>query len=178
MWHAPGLFCTELNLRLIWNGFMQDVSKGIHSPKSKIVMLPIINLNLTNETCIYSTLLFVTKQSKGLSIVTISATFDQQLWIIAHEITTAKHLNIAPLLGELNMLVSFYRSIGNIMDGSVISKLFHIIYGENATKHSMSGKATARANRAHILTESALLINLQQLALETNTQIRRKGCRY
>ena len=157
---------------------MQDISKGSHSPKSKTVMLPIINLNLTNEICIYSTLLFVTKQSKGLGIVTPSATFDQPLWIIAHEITTTKHLNIAPLLGELNMLVSFYGSIGNIMDGSVISKLFHIIYGENATKHSMSGIATARTNRAHFLTDSALLINLQELALEANTQIRRKGCRY
>lgn len=169
LWHAAGLFSTAEEPRPNWNGFMQDVSKGGHAPKSKTVMLPIINLNPTNEACVYSTLQFVIEQSKRLGIVTPSITFDQQLWIIALEIIMAKQLNIVPLLGGFHMLMSFYGSIGNIMDGSGISKLFHTIYGENATKHILSGKATARANRAHILTESALLIKLQEIALQGNS---------
>ena len=63
------------------------------------------------------------------------------------------------------MLMSFYGSIGNIMDGSGIRKLFETIYGENTTKHIMSGKATARANRAHIIAESALMMKIQELVL-------------
>ena len=48
------------------------------------------------------------------------------------------------------------------MDGSGISAIFQTIYGENATKRILSGKATARATRAHIL---ALLIKLQEMVL-------------
>ena len=66
------------------------------------------------------------------------------------------------------MLMSFYGSIGTIMAGSGFDKLFHNIYGKNAVKNMLSGKAVARASRAHILTESALLIKLQQIALSQN----------
>ena len=67
------------------------------------------------------------------------------------------------------MQVWFYGSIGNIMEGSGISKLFQTIYGENTTKHILSGKATAQANRAHIIAESALYIKFQELALNDAT---------
>ena len=59
----------------------------------------------------------------------------------------------------------FFGSIGTIMDGSGISAMFQTPYGENATKHILSGKATARATRAHILAECALLIKLQEMVL-------------
>ena len=53
------------------------------------------------------------------------------------------------------MFMSFYGSIGTFMAGLGIDKLFQNIYGENAVKHMLSGKAVARANRARIITESA-----------------------
>ena len=62
------------------------------------------------------------------------------------------------------MLVSFC-GISKIMAGSGIDKLFQNSYGEKAVKHMLSGKTDARANRTYILTESALLIKLQQIAL-------------
>ena len=62
------------------------------------------------------------------------------------------------------MLMSFCGSIGTIMAGSGIDKLFQNIYGENAVKNMLSGKAVARASRAYIIAESALLIKLQQIA--------------
>ena len=61
------------------------------------------------------------------------------------------------------MLMSFYGRIGTIMVGSGTDKLFKNIYGENSVKHMLSGKTVAGTKRAHILTESALLI--QQIAL-------------
>ena len=61
--------------------------------------------------------------------------------------------------------MSFFGSIGTIMNGSGISAMFQTIYDENATKHILSGKTTSRAARAHILAESALLIKLQEMVL-------------
>ena len=61
--------------------------------------------------------------------------------------------------------MSFVGSIGTIIDGSGVSAMSQTIYGENATKHILSGKATARATRAHILAECALLIKLQKMVL-------------
>ena len=62
------------------------------------------------------------------------------------------------------MFMSFYGSSGTIMTGLGIDKLFQNIYGENAVKNMLSGEAVARANIGYILTESALLIKLQQIA--------------
>ena len=47
--------------------------------------------------------------------------------------------------------------------------MFQSIYGENVTKQIIFGKAAARANRAHILTGSVLLIKLHKIALAKNT---------
>ena len=117
LWHAAGLFTTSTSPRPHWNGFMQYISNGSHLPKSNITMLPIMDLNPTDETCIYSTLLFVIERSKKLNIDTPSITFDQPLWLKSLEIITAKSLNIVPLLAGFHMLMSFYGSIGAIMEG-------------------------------------------------------------
>lgn len=113
LWHAAGLFMTSESPRPNWNGFMQDISKGSHPPKSNITMLPIIDLNPTDESCIYSTLLFVIEQSNKLNIDTPSITFDQPLWLKSLEIITAKSLNIVTLLGGFHMLMSFYGRSNN-----------------------------------------------------------------
>ena len=110
-------------------------------------------------------MLFVIDQAAKLGIDTPSITFDQQLWIIALEIVLEKYLKILILLGGFHKIMLFFGSIGTIMDGSGFSAMFQTIYGENATKHILSGKATARATRAHILAESALFIKLQEMVL-------------
>ena len=66
------------------------------------------------------------------------------------------------------MLMSFYGSVGTIMDGSGISKLFECVYGPNAVKHVVTGKAVSRASRAHLPTESATMVKLQKTALTKN----------
>ena len=48
----------------IWSGFMQDISQGVHQGKAKIVILPIIDLNPSDYSCIYSALLFVQDQAR------------------------------------------------------------------------------------------------------------------
>ena len=84
-------------------------------------------------------------------------------FLSSRDIITAKKLDIFPLLGEIHMLMLFYGSIGTIMDGSGISKLFECVYALNAVKHMVTGKAVSQENRAYLLTESALMINYRRL---------------
>ena len=109
---------------------------------------------------------FVIVQSKKFNIVTPSVTFDQPLWTKVVEIIAAKKLNIVPILGGFHTLMSFLGSIGKIMEGSGLDQLFETVYGQNAVKHILSGKAVSRANRGHILIEATLMNHLQQLVME------------
>ena len=71
-----------------------------------------------------------------------------------------KDLNTACRLGGFHMLMSFLGSIGKLMVGSGLEEVFEEIYPEDTVKHIFSGKAAARALRAHMLTQSALISHL------------------
>ena len=75
------------------------------------------------------------------------------------------------------MLISFYGSIGHIMAGSGLEKVFETAYGENAVKNILAGKAITRANLVHILTESILIVRLQQQTLMRNSDFDLNGIR-
>ena len=51
-----------------WSCFMQRHINGEQSGKATVNFLPIINLNPSDESCIYSTLLFVEQQTQQLNI--------------------------------------------------------------------------------------------------------------
>ena len=72
-----------------WSGFMQKHLNGDYSGKATVTFLLIINLNSSDESCIYSTLLFVEQQARQLNIPTPCITFDQPLFIKAFEISKA-----------------------------------------------------------------------------------------
>ena len=96
---------------------MSDISTGEYPGKSTISLLPIIDLNPTDMTCIYSTLKFVQSQAKDLNIVTPIITFDQPLYIKAMEIIKAKTMDMVVMLGGFHLLMSFLGSIGGVMKG-------------------------------------------------------------
>ena len=50
-------------------------------------MAPIINLNPSDENCIYTTLLFTQTQATSMNIAIPSVTFDQPLWLKGYEIS-------------------------------------------------------------------------------------------
>ena len=127
--------------------------------------LPVIDLNPTNENCIYSTPLFIQDQAKILNIVTSCITFDQPLWLKAVELTKSKSMNIVYKLGGFHMLMSFLGSIGRLMECSGISELFQIVYSSDTAVHMLSGKAYSRALRAHFLVQSALELIMFQFIL-------------
>ena len=122
--------------------------------------LLILDVNPSDETCIYPTLFFVIKEGQRIGIVTPCITFDQPLWLKAMGIIKEKDLNIVCRLRGFHMLMSFLGSIGKLMIGSGLEEAFEEIYSEDTVKHIFSGKAVARALQAHMLTQSALISHL------------------
>ena len=160
IWKAADLK-LQSNRRPNWSGYMKKISEHEH-PKHQITFLPIIDLNPTDMTCIYSTLLFIMEQSKKLGMMTASITFDQPLWLKAYQIAKEKSLKVFLHLGGFHTLMSFLGSIGYFMADSGIETALQTVYGENAVKHMLSGKAIARALRGHFIVDSALTMKLHQ----------------
>ena len=131
------------NLCPSWSGYMTDVSKGKYPRKSTVSLLPIIDLNPTDMTGIFSTLKFVEHQAKELEIMTPVIIFNQPLWIKVFEIIGAKSLNIFCMLGGFHLLMSSSGSIGAVMKGSGLEEAMEQVYAENS--HIISGKAVSRA---------------------------------
>ena len=157
VWHCFGMFEKLLPERPSWSGFMQHVSRGDYPGRLESSFLPIIDLKSTDESCIYSTLLFICQQARKLNIVTPCVTFDQPLWLKAAQITQSLNLDIVCHLGGFHMLMSFLGSIGSSMGGSGLHELLETCYGSNTVDHMMSGKAVSRALRGHFIAEAALM---------------------
>ena len=157
LWHLS--YLTN-SLRPNWSGLMTDVSVGDYPGKSTIYFLPILDMDPNDPTCIYSDLLFISKQAEFLNIETHVITFDQPLWLKALDIFNAKLMQIVLILGGFHLMMSFLGSIDSLMKGSGLKNALQTIYGRNTVEHMISGKAVSRALRGHFLTESALTTKL------------------
>jgi len=156
LWHVVGRISVTGQPRPNWSGFMQTVCQGEHSGASTIEMLEIIDLNPSDDNCIYSTLLYVISQAKSRFFPVPNVTFDQPLYIKAVDIAMKSNLDIVIRLGGFHTLMSFLGSIGNMMRGSGLEEVMGLIFGSNTMEHVLSGKAYARAVRGHFILHSAL----------------------
>ena len=93
-WYSIGLNSKLRQLRPNWSGFMQSAIQGSFGGAAQSVVLPLIDLKSTDESCIYSTLIFVQSQAGLLNIETPCITFDQPLWQKATEICHVLKLKI------------------------------------------------------------------------------------
>ena len=143
---------------------MQDVSASVDNfhPVSDIRMLPIVDLNPNDMSCVLSVLKFVEKQAARLNMETACVTFDQPLYIKAVEIAHAADLNVVCRLGGFHLLMNFMGAIGAIMNGSGLSAAWETCYGPVTITHMTTGKAYAKALRGHFLVESSLMILLME----------------
>ena len=162
LWHSGW---TYSNTRPNWSGFMQHAFSDGSIAKSEVLLLPILDLSPSNESCIYSTLIYIQRQAEHLNITTPCITFDQPLWLKAVEIIKAKSVNIVCRLGGFHTMMSFMGSIGSMMKGSGLEEALETVYGPNAVAHMMSGKAVSRALRGHFLVEAALVNKLMLAVL-------------
>ena len=137
-----------------WSGMMQFVHDGDHPGKASVMFLPMIDMNPTDVSCIYS---FVSEHVHRHNVKPI-ITFDQPLWWKALTITVTEPdlRNIVLSLGGFQTEMSFLGCIGHLMAGSGFEQVFELIYGHNAVVHMLAGKAIARAVRAHLIVDAAL----------------------
>ena len=145
----------------LWNGTMQMVHyTGNHPGETSMLFMPMIDMDPSSETCIYSTLVFVAEQAKKNNVTPI-LTFDQPLWWKAQCLINAKPPHSAVKktilrLGGLHMQMSFLGCIGRIMTDTGLKELFETVYADNTVPHMLTGKAIARSVRGHALAEMAL----------------------
>ena len=168
LWHSGWIFRIPYQDRPNWSGFMQHVCVGDHPPLSEVQLLPILDLNPSDNNCIYSTLIFIEQQAKQLNIVTPCITFDQPLWLKAVEIIKASSMNVFCRLGGFHTLMSFLGSIGSLMAGAGLTDILEISYGPNTVCHIMSGKAVSRALCGFFLVDAALAVLLIRLLLPSS----------
>ena len=143
-----------------WSGTMQSCHQGEYPGKSSVIFLPMIELDPSNVTCVYSTLDFVSRHARRYDVTPI-LTFDQPLWwkatcIIKGEPTDSPLRQIILRLGAFHTEMSFLGSIGHLMRGSGLQEALELIYADNVVPHMLSGKAISRAVRGHLLVETAL----------------------
>ena len=62
-----------------WSGYMQMIQEGTYPGKSSFVFLPMIDLNPSDLSCIYSTLKFICKEASRYQKPPV-VTFDQPLY--------------------------------------------------------------------------------------------------
>jgi 5'-3' exonuclease len=145
-----------------WSGMMQMVLEGDTQGVSDITFLPMIDLNPSDLNCIFSTLMFVSKEASRYNRTTI-ITFDQPLYWKAVMMTSSEECsNIIVRLGAFHAEMSFLGSIGRIMSGSGLREILELIYAPNAVSHMLSGKAVSRAVRAMMLLDTALQCMLNE----------------
>ena len=79
LWHLGSIFKKAERQEPLpnWNGFKKNISSdSSHLEKLLITMLPLIDMNPGDESCIYSTLLYIKDLANQMNIETPSITFD------------------------------------------------------------------------------------------------------
>ena len=125
LWHTA-IFLKSIE-RLDWSGYMAYACLGKYPGKSTVNLLPIIDIDPSNMSCIYSTINFAIDQKKHSNIETPVLTFDQPLQLKATEIINAKSIKIVLILGGFHFMMNFLGSIGTLMKGSGISEALQTV---------------------------------------------------
>lgn len=132
------------------------------------MFLPIIDVNLSDSTCIYLNLMCVSQIARQHG-VTLVITFDQPLWwkaliIINSEPMGSNLKGIVLRLGDVHADMSFVGCIEHLMVSSEHQELVELIYDSNAVIYML-------AICAHIIIDAApnvlLLINVVNYVPQT-----------
>ena len=143
-----------------WSGTMQAIHGGsstAHPGMASIMFLPIIDMSPSDMTCIFSTLLYLSKIAHDQNVPCI-ITFHQPLFWKASLIRSEHRelQDIVLMLGSFYTLMNLLGAVGTLMNGSRLSEVLQEIYGPNAVQHMMAGKAISRATRGHMIVDAVL----------------------
>ena len=120
-----------------------------------------INMRSSNTTCIFSTLKFISEHARHHKVTTPIITFDQPLWWKALMVIESEHADsdlrqVVLRLRSFHTEMSFIGSIGHLIAESGLKEFLELIYAPNGVEHILTGKAIARAVRAHLLVDAVL----------------------
>ena len=95
------------------------VHKGVHPGKSSVMFLPIIDMNPSDPTCVYSTLHYISKHAEKHNCTPI-VTFDQPLFykanaIIENKPSDSRVKNLVVKIGGFHKIMSFVGCKGHLM---------------------------------------------------------------
>ena len=141
-----------------------------YTGKSSIFFLAIIDWYPGNKTCILSTLQIISKLANKQNITPV-VTFDQSLFWKASQVqyeVSDRHSiqDVVLLLGIFHTFMNLLGATGTLVDGSGLTDILETIYGKNSVVH-MSGKATQRSFRGHLLARQ-WLTNLTEGKISEN----------
>ena len=126
--HPYRLFYPDL----VRNDTVRALDQGGHSGKASVMFLPVVFMNSSDPTCIYSTLAFVTEHARRHDVSPI-ITSDQPLWWTAVTIIRSEplvsHLSrIVLRFGGFHAETSFLGFIGHVTASSGLQELLYSIY--------------------------------------------------
>ena len=125
---------------------MQAINQGNHPGKSSVTLLPMIDMDPSDMSCVYSTLKYVAKEARCHDVTPV-LTVDRPLWWKAQLVIACDELP------NINTCVTLFWGLA----GSGLQELLELVYAQNAVGHVLSdGKAISRAVRGHLLVDSAL----------------------
>ncbi|KAE8738446.1 hypothetical protein FOCC_FOCC016069 [Frankliniella occidentalis] len=155
----PSRLDRPLTAILGYSGFM-EIAHTLSGPcdVSGVDVLPFINLDPTDRSCVYSALRFALLQCDEQRQKSCIATLDLPLYMKAVDITlTSEELeNVIVILGGFHMAMSFLGCIGAVYAGSGLDDLFSTVYAKNSVPHIMGGHAYAGSVRANGLAQHAI----------------------
>lgn len=134
---------------------MSDELSSMKNPgQSNVVFLPMIDSCASDDSCEFSTLLFLAEQAISYEFSPI-VTFDQPLYwkgimIIAYsDSDSSKPIKkIVLKLCGFNTIMNFAGCIGHIMEGLGIEELLNLVNATNTVPYMLSCKEISRAIRA------------------------------
>ena len=129
--------------RPAWMGFMQDVSHEEHPGVASITFFPMIDLNPSDMTCVYSTLCLICSQASKYEVTPV-VTFDQPLWwkaqiVVANEPAGSDLKSLVLRLGAFHAQMSFLGCIVILMSGSRLHRVLEVVYASNTVGHMLNG---------------------------------------
>lgn len=145
----------QVNLPEI-RGFMDRVTSSVPYTVSRIQYLPFIEENPSDLRTVYTSLLYAAKHARRVDQKTIFVTFDYPLYMKAQQILCnckEKDLeNVVARIGGFHLLMSYFKAVGTIMEGSGLKELWGTVYATNSIDKMVSCTSFSRALRAHITT--------------------------
>ena len=114
---------------------------GEYPGESSVMFLPMIDLDPTDPSCIYTTMKFVSSQARRYDATPI-LTFDQPLYwkaltIIQPQPDSSVLKGMVLRLGGFHMQMSFLGSIGHLMAGSGLQELLEVVFAGNAVRYNV-----------------------------------------